>query len=276
MRSHGAPETYTLEDYRIRYSLYKSDPDLAAAHAACPWLVTWDDHEVDNDYAGDVSEENDSPELFLARRAAAYRAYYEHMPLPRRAVPFGANMRLLRSVHSAVWPRCFCWTSGSTARRRFARHPAVAGALASPKMRGDQRSVAERCSANSQEEWLHASLAQSGARWNLLAQGTVMAYLDEDPGPGRTVLDRCLERLPRPRVSVLYDVLAERRVPNPVVLSGDIHAFVVSRLNREAGEICESPVIGSGARHHIDLDAGRAAEDGRRLAQRQSGHPAVE
>jgi alkaline phosphatase D len=74
VRSHGTPEPYTLEDYRIRYAIYKSDPDLAAAHAAYPWLVTWDDHEVDNDYAGEVSEENDDPEIFLARRAAAYRA----------------------------------------------------------------------------------------------------------------------------------------------------------------------------------------------------------
>jgi len=75
VRSHGSPETYTLEDYRARHALYRADRDLAAAHAAYPWMVTWDDHEVDNDYAADISEEDDVPELFLARRAAAYRAY---------------------------------------------------------------------------------------------------------------------------------------------------------------------------------------------------------
>ena len=94
VRSHGAPECYTLDDYRTRHALYRGDEDLQAAHAACPWLVTWDDHEVDNDYAAAISEENDAEALFLARRAAAYQAYYEHMPLPRRAVPFGAHMRL--------------------------------------------------------------------------------------------------------------------------------------------------------------------------------------
>jgi alkaline phosphatase D len=94
VRSQGAQEAYTLEDYRALHALYKTDPDLAAAHAACPWLLVWDDHDVDNDYAGAYSEEDDDPELFLARRAGAYRAYYEHLPLPRRAVPFGPDMRL--------------------------------------------------------------------------------------------------------------------------------------------------------------------------------------
>ena len=51
VRKHTGGEPYTLEDYRARYALYKSDPDLQAAHRACPWIVTWDDHEVDNDYA---------------------------------------------------------------------------------------------------------------------------------------------------------------------------------------------------------------------------------
>ena len=101
IRSHGAGECYTLSDYRVRHALYRSDPDLQAAHAMCPWLLMWDDHEVDNDYAGAISEEDDDPALFLGRRAAAYRAYYEHMPLPRRAVPFGADMRLYASCRFA-------------------------------------------------------------------------------------------------------------------------------------------------------------------------------
>src|SRR5882724_5516376 len=71
VRWDGSGEANTLEDYRARHALYKSDPDLQAAHAAHPWLVTWDDHEVVNDYAGDTSYDQ-SGEIFLARRAAAY------------------------------------------------------------------------------------------------------------------------------------------------------------------------------------------------------------
>lgn len=242
VRSHGAPEAYTLEDYRLRYSLYKRDADLAAAHAACPWLVTWDDHEVDNDYAGDVSEEDDVPELFLARRAAAYRAYYEHMPLPRRAVPFGANMRLHAQRSFGGLASVFLLD------QRQYRSPEACPA---PGRRGGTRisncaeleNPARTMLGKNQEEWLYAALARSGARWNLLAQGTVMAYLDEDPGPGSTYWSDAWNGYPAARRR-LYDTLAERRVSNPVVLSGDIHAFVVSRLNREPANL-DSPVIGS-------------------------------
>ena len=94
VRSHDAAETFTLEDYRLRYAIYKSDPHLKAAHAACAWMLASDDHEVDDDYAADLSADRDAPELFLARRAAAYQAYYEHQPLPRRLIPLGAHQRL--------------------------------------------------------------------------------------------------------------------------------------------------------------------------------------
>ncbi len=87
IRHHNAPEAITLDDYRARYALYRGERELQAAHACCPWLVTWDDHEVENDYAGATSEEDDPRDWFLARRAAAYQAYYEHMPLPRSALP---------------------------------------------------------------------------------------------------------------------------------------------------------------------------------------------
>ena len=86
----------TLEDYRNRYAQYKTDPDLQAAHAAFPWIVTWDDHEVDNNYAGDISENERSARRVPARRAAAYQAYYEHMPLRRRPCRAGPAMRLYR------------------------------------------------------------------------------------------------------------------------------------------------------------------------------------
>lgn len=74
-RSHVPnAEIYSIADYRVRLAQYKSDPALQAAHAAFPWLVTWDDHEVDNNYADEISQDNDPVAAFLARRARAYRA----------------------------------------------------------------------------------------------------------------------------------------------------------------------------------------------------------
>jgi alkaline phosphatase D len=242
VRSHGAPEPYTLDDYRIRYSLYKSDPDLAAAHAACPWLVTWDDHEVDNDYAGAVSEENDDPELFIARRTAAYRAYYEHMPLPRRAVPLGTSMRLyaprafgdLASIHMLDQRQYRSPEACPNPGRRGANRVTNCAELGDPS----RTMLGERL-----EEWLYTSLRQNRARWNLIGQGTLMAYLDENPGPEQTYWTDAWNGYPAARAR-LYKALVERRIPNPVVLSGDIHSFVVSRLNREP-ENLQSPVIAS-------------------------------
>jgi len=90
VRQHGSPAPRTLAAYRARYALYKRDPDLQTAHAAAPWIVTWDDHEVENNYASDVASRADvSREEFLLQRAAAYRAYYEHQPLRRSAMPRG-------------------------------------------------------------------------------------------------------------------------------------------------------------------------------------------
>ena len=98
VRQHTGDEIYTLVDYRNRYGLYKSDPDLIAAHRSAPFIVSWDDHEVENNYAGDLDENGTPAAIFLLRRAAAYQAYYEHMPLRMAAWPTGAHMRIYRRL----------------------------------------------------------------------------------------------------------------------------------------------------------------------------------
>ncbi len=72
VRQHVGKELNTLDQYRNRYAQYKTDEDLQAAHAAFPWLVTWDDHEFDNNYADDISEEPNSSVL-RSRQAATAR-----------------------------------------------------------------------------------------------------------------------------------------------------------------------------------------------------------
>ena len=100
VRRHDPGECVSLEDYRRRYAWYRSDASLRAAHAACPWLVTWDDHEVDNDYAGLQSEHPAEQAAFAARRAAAYQAYWEHMPMPRAMRPIGGAMSLFGTTQT--------------------------------------------------------------------------------------------------------------------------------------------------------------------------------
>lgn len=239
IRHHPEPEIVTLDDYRARHALYRGEKELQDAHAACPWMVTWDDHEVENDYAGGTSEKDDPPEWFAARRAAAYRAYYEHMPLPRRAVPFGADMRLfaqrsfgqlanIMMLDSRQYRSPLACTSRA---RRNSR------SVNCPELYETTRSKLGEL----QESWVAAQMAASRARWNLFAQGTLMTYIDEQPGPGEIFWNDSWNGYPAARVRFM-DALEKHRLSNPVVLSGDIHAFLAGNLHRIPNDLA-SPVI---------------------------------
>jgi alkaline phosphatase D len=240
VRSHGAPEPVTLDDYRNRYALYRSDPDLQAAHASCPWMVTWDDHEVDNDYAGDHSQDLDPREWFLKRRAAAYRAYYEHMPLRRSAYPYGPHLRLFARADFGRLLRVHLLDD------RQYRSPQACTEAG----RGGGRTV-EPCAelmdpgrtllGPVQEAWLEDGLARSRAAFNLVAQQTLMARFDMQPGPGTKLLTDGWSGYPEARRRFL-EALASTQAQNPVVVGGDVHAFVVADLHRDP-ENPASPVL---------------------------------
>jgi alkaline phosphatase D len=240
IRHHGAPECHSLDDYRARYALYKGDPLLQAAHEACPWLLTWDDHEVENDYAAEISEEDDEPEWFLARRAAAYRACYEHQPLPRRALPYGPYLRMhaeraFGDLVNLLMLDDRQYRSPQACPKRGRRGANRASDCA-------ERTAPERTKLGArQEAWLAARLAESKARWNLLAQGTVMANIDEQPGPGETYWTDGWSGYPAARER-LFAALETTRVRNPICLAGDIHSFLAARLNRNAADPT-SPVV---------------------------------
>ncbi|MDH5238201.1 MAG: alkaline phosphatase D family protein, partial [Acidimicrobiia bacterium] len=98
-----APVPFTLEQYRHLYSVYKLDPDLQAAHAAHPWIITWDDHEVEDNYADlqpggiGVTLGESTPENFPPRRAAAYQAWWENLPI-RGPAPIDGDLRIYRHL----------------------------------------------------------------------------------------------------------------------------------------------------------------------------------
>ena len=219
VRSHASGETYTLADYRARYALYRSDPDLQAAHAACPWIVTWDDHEVDNDYADDRPEDGMERAPFLERRAAAYRAYYEHMPLPPRMRPEGPNMRIYTHLDWGALARFYVLDD----RQYRSWH-----ACPRPQRRAGSNTVdIERCArltapgrsilGRAQERWLDDELAGSRAAWNVIAQQTRMAQFDTKPGPGRHAWTDAWDGYPAARQRLLDSC---KKTSNPVVLGG--------------------------------------------------------
>src|SRR3546814_9759178 len=96
----NSDKLYSLDDYRQRYALYKADPDLKAAHAAAAFVSTFDDHEVENNWAGDLDDGSTPREVFLLRRAAAMQAWYEHMPVRRSRFPHGGSDRKSTRLNS--------------------------------------------------------------------------------------------------------------------------------------------------------------------------------
>jgi alkaline phosphatase D len=245
VRSHGASEPYTLEEYRARYALYKSDADLQAAHAACPWIFTWDDHEVDNDYADDRPEDGMERAPFLERRAAAYRAYYEHMPLPLRMRPQGPHMRIYTQLGWGALARFYLvdcrqyrsWHACPRPGRRGGSN--TVDVESCPRLGAPGRTMLGR----RQERWLDGALGGSRAAWNILGQTTLMAQLDQKPGPGRMAWTDGWDGYPAAR-SRLFSSLQKNRVSNPVVIGGDVHSFNVAELKTDFDDPA-SPVVAS-------------------------------
>jgi len=238
VRKHNAGEPYTLGEYRNRYALYKSDPDLQKSHAAAPWIVTWDDHEVDNDYANDQSEDLDPN--FLVRRAAAYQAYYEHMPLARRVLPRGPDALLYDNYAFGDLATFFVLDD-----RQYRSHQAC------PKPGRGGSNVVEVCAerlaadrtmlGSAQEAWLRDGLARTRAKWNVVAQQTLMAQFDRKFGPGQSFWTDGWDGYPAARARLLTDI-AQLRVSNPLVISGDVHSTWIGDLKLDFEDL-QSPAI---------------------------------
>ena len=242
VRSHGSEVPITLDQYRARYALYKTDADLQAAHAAFPWIVTWDDHEVENDYANDRSQTLDPRDAFLARRAAAYQAYYEHMPLPQWARPRGPDMRIYGSMAYGSLASFFVLDTRQYRSHQVCPRPGRGGGNVVR-----EEDCPERLSADltflgaEQEAWLHESVASSRTRWNIVAQQTLMAPVDRRAGPGADYWTDGWDGYPKARERLLA-ALAASRATNPIVVSGDVHMAAVADL-RSNFDSASSPVV---------------------------------
>ncbi|MCF6521852.1 alkaline phosphatase [Streptomyces sp. JJ36] len=222
---HFDRETVTLEDYRLRYSLYKSDPDLKAAHAAHPWVVTWDDHETENNYADDVSEDGVPPEDFLVRRAAAYRAYYENMPLRRPQRPQGPDLPLYRRLH---YGRLAQFDVLDTRQYRDNQANGDGWQIPTPESEDRARSM----TGEAQERWLLDGWATSRAVWNVVPQQVVFARRrNRTEGPFPVSMD-AWDGYPASRQRIVAGARSAE-VANLVVLTGDVHVHYALDLKED-------------------------------------------
>ncbi|SDU52588.1 alkaline phosphatase D [Jiangella alkaliphila] len=249
VRTHAGGELVTLDDYRRRYAQYSTDADLQAAHAAAPWIVTWDDHEVDNNYAAAVPEFTDAAQgngdeaSFLARRAAAYQAYWEHMPLRPENRAVGPDLQLYRG-----------FTYGDTASfsvldTRQYRTDQPCGDPGPAAGCGEESDPQATLLGQVQAGWLEDRLAASAATWNVLPQQVFMAGTDAEPGGALPDDPRDAGgsdswdgyRASRHR---LLDFVAGRGIENLVVLTGDVHNHCLADLRRDFEDEM-SPVLGT-------------------------------
>lgn len=239
VRPHGSGECLDLAGYRNRYALYRTDPDLQALHASAACVATWDDHEVQNDYANRWSQDPKIPTAqFLRRRAAAYQAMYEHFPLRAQHRPRGANMRLYRALDYGALARFFVLDG----RQYRNEQPCILpdgwrGGHVSAGGCADLGDPARSMLGAAQERWLHAGFARSDARWNVIAQDLLVApFLQRDPKDGHLGhWTDGWDGYPATRDRMLR-AIAQTRLRNPVFWGGDIHSYWVTDLKADAAD----------------------------------------
>ncbi len=277
IRTHLGAEIHSLDDYRIRHSQYRADPLLHKMHAQCPWFVTWDDHEFDNNCAGDISEEAGvATAAYLARRAAAYQAYYEMMPLRAACLPKGPDMKLYRK---ASFGRLAEFLVLDTRQYR------------SDQPNNDKKSPlndaawnpAQTMLGQAQREWLEASLKQSTAQWNVFAQQVMMGMFIPNGDAANPIYS--MDQWPgyAAERTKLMKFVQSNQIKNPVVLTGDIHSNWANELRIDDTKPDQPTVAvefvgtsissgGNGKQNPDNLDKIYAANPGVKFHNAQRGY----
>jgi alkaline phosphatase D len=243
LRKHLGGVPKLLDEYRDRHAQYKTDTDLQACHAAHTWVMTWDDHEVVNDYANDLDRQFTDPQVFLRRRAAAYQAYFEHMPV--RLGPDPAQPSQMRIHDRMAWGKLAdLWTLDC---RQYRDHQACLD-----PNRGGGR-VVVGCDAladptrsmlgMAQERWFTEGLTRTNRRWKLVAQSTQISSSGVNTPLGRSAFTDGWDGYPQARARLLGTV-AQAGVSNVVMLGGDVHMNVAAQLRVQPNDE-RSPVVAS-------------------------------
>ena len=238
VREHSdGTEAVDLKTYRNRYAQYHTDPDLQAVHATAPCLMTWSDHEVQNDYADKWSQDFADPEQFLLRRAAAYRAYWEHMPLPLSAMPRGPSMNLYGRYDFGALASFYVVDARQYRSRLACDTPPKGGGKQLIDDACPERLDPTRSNLGAvQESWLFGQFRNAPAAWNILAQEQLMAELKERTDSGAIAhWSEDWNGFPAARRRVLQQMV-DSRLANPLVIGGDIHSFWANDLKLDVDD----------------------------------------
>jgi alkaline phosphatase D len=228
-RVHPGASLRTLADYRRRYALYKNEAETQELHAVAPWIVTWDDHEVTDNWAGIYPKSGVASDVFMQQRTAAFQAYYENMPLRRANAPRGTALQLFRRFQ---WGDLATFHVLDTRQYRDLQAGHDGGKtwwFSDLPARDDPNRT---LTGKVQEKWLLGGLASSAAAWQVMAQGDFFSQRDITAGPVQTMATDGWDGY-RANRNAIRDGWAERGVKNAVVLSGDVHMHCASEIKAD-------------------------------------------
>ncbi|MEZ5415981.1 MAG: alkaline phosphatase D family protein [Vicinamibacterales bacterium] len=228
-------EILVLEDYRKRYALYRTDPDLQAVHQQHPFVAVWDDHEIANNAWRDGAENHQPDEGdYHQRRAAAYQAYMEWLPV--REAPSARQPQLYRSFAVGDLADLVMLDTRVIGRDEQVDRANVL-AVEDPR-----RSIL----GPGQEGWLEGELVESvraSTRWQILGQQVMFAPQAPAGQPSTNADSWDGYRVSRSRV---FDMVERHKVPNLVVLTGDVHSSWAYDLPRGLSDAYD-PATGRGS-----------------------------
>ncbi|WP_251023311.1 alkaline phosphatase D family protein [Streptomyces sp. ISL-10] len=229
-------ETVDLARYRLQYGLYKSEAPLQQAHARFPWIMTFDDHEVENNWADGIPEKDQDPAAFMERRAAAFQALYEHAPLRRPQLPEGPDVQMYRRLS---YGRLADFTMLDT--RQYRDDQACGDGISADC--ADRFAPDRTLLGAAQRDWVLRGFSRSPARWQILGNQAPMGQTDHDPGPGAKVWMDPWDGYAAERNRLLAEA-DSRGVRNLVVITGDRHQNYAWDLKRDYADP-ESATVGS-------------------------------
>jgi len=275
IRLHSGSWCLSLSDYRKRYEQYKLEPELQLAHAACPWIFTWDDHEVQNDYAGLSSGSFGPFTNFAKRRANAYQAYYEHMPLKSsflieglEGLRSGSELRLYENYQFGTLANITMLDTRQY-RDKQACNPNSQDGSATVSMSSceELQDASRTLLGEKQETWLDHQFKNSAAQtWNIIGQSTLFGARVYATAEGKKVWNDGWDGYPVARKK-LTQQLINHQVSNPVIVGGDVHEYWVGYLKEDYSN-AQSKVLG------VEFcGTSITSNDGKNTASRQRANP---
>lgn len=260
VRQHVGNEIYSIDDYRRRYAQYKSDPNLQAAHAACAFAASFDDHEIDNNWASDFDQDGTSPEVFALRRYAALQAWYEHMPVRKAQFPTTGGLTAFRRLDYGRLMRMHVldtrsYRADQPCGDNFRKNPCPPEAHMAPTVLGD-----------AQESWLDRGLGDAEATWNLLAQQIIVMPVDfREPDAGQAQFATDLWDGYRPARQRLIDSIRRHDLSNVIIATGDHHRHLV-------GSVPENDEDLDGRKVAVEFQAASISSEGNGKGEAGLGH----